>query len=567
MLKSLYVKNFALIDEVQLDLAAGLNILTGETGAGKSILIGALGLILGERASTDLVRHGADKAIVEGVFDVRENDYVRSVLRREQYESDEELIVRREVTARGTSRAFVNDSPASLVLLKDLGEHLVDLHGQHEHQMLLRPETHVGFLDAAAGLEEKVKRYASVHAGVVESFEALRELRTRETQLRERQEFYRFQLGEIDAVGPREGEDAEIQQELKILENAERIVGLISELSNILSEGDRNVYDQLNEAQGCLEQLAGFDETFTEYREECNSALVSINEIAKQLGHYTDRIEFSPARVEELRTRLYALNGLRKKFGGTLDAVLEYRSRIVEELDLAGNFDERIAAIESELQERRAAAGTLSAELSRLRTAAARTIEKSVEAMLKTLGIDKARFVIGLRQRPAEATSPGAVTIDRKLVASTSSGIDVVEFMISTNVGEEPKPLAKVASGGEISRVMLALKSILAQGSRLPMLVFDEIDTGISGRIASKVGAAMQRLGERHQIVAITHLPQIAATSHQHFVVEKGERDGRTLTSVRPLDADEHTREVAKLMSGEKITESSLRMARELIGG
>jgi DNA repair protein RecN (Recombination protein N) len=567
MLKSLYVRNFALIDEVQLDLAAGLNILTGETGAGKSILIGALGLIIGERASTDLVRQGADKAIVEGVFDVRDNEYVRAVLAREGYDCNDELIVRREVTARGTSRAFVNDSPASLALLKDLGDHLVDLHGQHEHQMLLRAETHVAFLDAAAGLEEKVKRYAGAHAGVVESFEALRELRMRETQLRERQEFHRFQLGEIDAVAPRDGEDVEIQNELKILENAERIVGLITELSNILSEGENNVYDRLNEAQGCLDQLAGFDQTFNEYSEECGSALVSINEIAKQLGHYADRIEFSPSRVEELRTRLYALSGLRKKFGGTLDAVLEYRAKIVEELDLAGNFDERIAAIESELQERRTAAGKLAAELSKLRTAAARTIESSVETMLRTLGIDKARFVIGMRRRESDAGSAAAVLVERRYVVSAPTGIDVIEFMISTNVGEEPKPLAKVASGGEISRVMLALKSILAQGSRLPMLVFDEIDTGISGRIASKVGAAMQRLGERHQIIAITHLPQIAATSHQHFVVEKGERDGRTLTTVRALDADEHTREVAKLMSGEKITESSLRMARELIGG
>ena len=567
MLKSLYVRNFALIDEVQLDLAAGLNILTGETGAGKSILIGALGLIIGERASTDLVRQGADKAIVEGVFDVRDNEYVRAVLAREGYDCNDELIVRREVTARGTSRAFVNDSPASLALLKDLGDHLVDLHGQHEHQMLLRAETHVAFLDAAAGLEEKVKRYAGAHAGVVESFEALRELRMRETQLRERQEFHRFQLGEIDAVAPRDGEDVEIQNELKILENAERIVGLITELSNILSEGENNVYDRLNEAQGCLDQLAGFDQTFNEYSEECGSALVSINEIAKQLGHYADRIEFSPSRVEELRTRLYALSGLRKKFGGTLAAVLEYRAKIVEELDLAGNFDERIAAIESELQERRTAAGKLAAELSKLRTAAARTIESSVETMLRTLGIDKARFVIGMRRRESDAGSAAAVLVERKYVVSAPTGIDVIEFMISTNVGEEPKPLAKVASGGEISRVMLALKSILAQGSRLPMLVFDEIDTGISGRIASKVGAAMQRLGERHQIIAITHLPQIAATSHQHFVVEKGERDGRTLTTVRALDADEHTREVAKLMSGEKITESSLRMARELIGG
>lgn len=567
MLKSLYVKNFALIDEVQLELAAGLNILTGETGAGKSILLGALSLILGERASTDLVRQGADKAIVEGVFDVRENPYVRSALQRAEYEATEELIIRREITSRGTSRAFVNDSPAPLAMLKDLGDHLVDLHGQHEHQMLLRAETHVAFLDAAAGLDEDARRYASAHAEVVAAFEALRELRARETQLRERQEFYRFQLGEIDAVAPRAGEDVEIQQELKILENAERIVALINELSGILSDGENNVYDRLNQAEECLEQLSGFDATFAEYRNECASALVSIGEIAKQLAHYNDGVEFSPQRVEEMRARLYALSGLRKKFGGTLDAVIEYRERIAEEIDLAGNFDEHMAELERDLEKRRTSAGLLADALSGKRAVAARAIEKSIEQKLKTLGIEKASFVVDMKRRAVDASSATAVRIDRTFYASSSAGMDAVEFFISTNVGEPPKPLAKVASGGEISRVMLALKSVLAQGSRLPMLVFDEIDTGISGRIASKVGSAMQKLGERHQIVAITHLPQIAATSHQHFVVEKAERNGRTTTTVRALDTDEHTREVAKLMSGERITESSLQMARELIGG
>lgn len=566
MLKTLYVKNFALIDEVQLELAAGLNILTGETGAGKSILLGALGLILGERASTDLVRQGADKAIVEGVFDVRDNEYVRAALRAAEYDDEDELIIRREVTSRGTSRAFVNDSPIQLALLKDLGDHLVDLHGQHEHQMLLRAETHVAFLDAASGLDDLARQFAMSFAAVGQAFDALRELKTREVQLRERQEFYRFQLGEIDAIAPRAGEETEIQQELKILENAERIVSLVADLEGMLSTGENNVYDRLNDAQGYLDQLAGFDATFAEYREECSSALVMIGEIAKQLAHYNDGIEFSPQRVEELRARLYALNGLRKKFGGTLDAVLEYRAKILAELDLAGNFDEHIEELSDRLSQHRATAGALAEDLSKKRGVAARKIEKSIEDKLKSLGIDKARFTVGMKRRSNDGDSAGAVLIGRKLVASTSHGVDAIEFFISTNVGEDPKPLAKVASGGEISRVMLALKSILAQGSRLPMLVFDEIDTGISGRIASKVGVAMQRLGERHQIVAITHLPQIAATSHQHFVVEKSEHGGRTTTTVRALSAEEHTQEVARLMSGERVTESSLRMARELIG-
>jgi DNA repair protein RecN (Recombination protein N) len=565
MLKSLYVRNVALIEEAQLVLSRGLTILTGETGAGKSILIGAFGLILGERASTDLLRQGCDKAIVEGTFDVRGNGYVARRLGEEGYESGDDLIVRREITARGTSRAFVNDSPAPLTLIRDLGDHLVDLHGQHDHQMLLRPDTHIDVLDEAAGLLPERERYAEFYAKVLRLSTELRDLRHRESQLREKQEFYQFQLSEIDAAAPRADEDEGIQHELRILENSEKLLSLLADAENNLSEADGSVYERLRHVRGCLDQLTTIDASFSEYRDECSTAMVVLDELAKHLDHYADRIEFSPERIEEMRSRLALLNALKRKFGGTLDAVLAFRERIAGELDLIGNFDERIAALETDLRSIREEAGRLAVEISTRRKAASGRIQKGVVAMLKQLGIEKARFVVSMSRSDANG-SDASVLVDGRAVGATAAGIDGVEFFISMNVGEDPRPLARVASGGEISRVMLALKSILASGGRLPVLVFDEIDTGISGRIASKVGAAIQKLAARHQIIAITHLPQIAAMSQSHFVVEKRELDGRTITHVRELGHEEHTREIAKLMSGETVTESSLRMARELIG-
>lgn len=566
MLKSLYVKNYALIEEVTIEFEAGLNIVTGETGAGKSILIGALGLILGGRAATDSVRHGAEKAIVEGTFSVDGNDRARRLLESMEYEiTGEEIIVRREVSAKGTSRAFINDTPAPLALVKDLGDFLVDLHGQHEHQMLLRPETHITMLDNVGGLEMLVNDFAAAHQELIAARTRLRELRQRERQLRERQEFHAYQLREIDEVGPLPGEDEAILQELNIQENSERIIELTTALYSLLYEQDNSVRDQLLRARNLFDQLITIDPAFAEYRSECVSATSIVEEIAKFTQSYSAAIDFAPVRLEQMRERLGALSGLRKKFGGTLDAVLAHRAEIAAELELAQNFEEQTAAMERDVDCAMRRAGELAAKLSAKRADVARKAARSVENVLKNLGIEKGRFHVHLERVETDAAAPNAVWYEGKYYAANAHGFDNAEFHISTNLGEEPKPLARVASGGEISRVMLAMKTILAKNDRLPLLIFDEIDTGISGRIASKVGATMRDLADFHQIIAITHLPQIAAMSSNHHVVEKSEHAKRTVTSVRRLSPDEHTREVAKLMSGEVVTESSLQMARELI--
>jgi DNA repair protein RecN (Recombination protein N) len=566
MLKSLYIKNYALIEEIGLTFASGLNILTGETGAGKSILIGALGLILGGRASSENVRQGSDKAIVEGIFSVDDNERARKLLESMEYDIEgDEIIVRREITAKGTSRSFINDSPAPLTLIKDLGDFLVDLHGQHEHQLLLRPETHIMLLDNVGGLERMVDDFGAIYSDLIAAQHRLDDLRRREAQLREKQEYYQYQLKEIDAVAPRPGEDQAILQDLKILENSERIFEIASALHALLYEEENSVRDQLLRARNLFDQLVHIDPSFGEQRSECASAISIVEELAKYIQSYSAAIDFSPDRLEEMRERLLALNGLRKKFGGTVDAVLEHRVMMAQEIELAQNFDEQIGALARDVDQKRRRAGEMAARLSQKRQEVARKVQRSIENVLKGLGIEKGKFVVHIEQTETAPGATNAVLYNDLHYAAGPTGFDRAEFFISTNLGEEPKPLARVASGGEISRVMLALKTILAQNDKLPLLIFDEIDTGISGRIASKVGTAMRDLADFHQIIAITHLPQIAAMSSSHYVVEKIEQGKRTVTRVRKLTTEEHTHEVAKLMSGEVITESSLQMARELI--
>jgi DNA repair protein RecN (Recombination protein N) len=566
MLRSLHIKNYALIEEVTAEFTGGLVILTGETGAGKSILIDALGLVLGQRASTDAVRTGADKAIVEAVFDTGGNKKLQALLAENEIEANEELIVRREVSAKGQSRCFLNDSPVTIGLLKQAGEMLVDLHGQHEHQSLLRTETHGQMLDDFGGLESMVGEYQRAYAHLRETVGRLHDLRDREQHLRERKEVLSFQLQEIDAVGPQPGEDEQLEQQLAILENAERLFESTAKLYETLYEGDRSVHDMLVIARNQLHDLAEIDRQFAEAAGECATAEAVISELAKFIQSYNARIEFAPERLEELRQRLGRLTLLRKKYGGTLTAVLEHRARVAEEVGLAENFEGVIATLAKEATEARRACAVLAQRLSAKRHETARKVDRSVVEELTKLGIHHAQFSTHITQESADGSRDDAVPHGNAAVLLNPRGMDVVEFYISTNLGEEEKPLARVASGGEVSRVMLALKSILAKSDRLPALIFDEIDVGVSGRIAQAVGMSLQSLSGFHQVIVITHLPQIAGLAETHFVVEKTEHKGRTSSHLRRLNLEEQVREVAKLMSGAEVTATGLAGARELMG-
>jgi DNA repair protein RecN (Recombination protein N) len=565
MLRSLSIKNYALIDEINVDWSNGLTILTGETGAGKSIIIDAFGLVIGERADPTVVRSGAEKAVVEGVFQVGGNKRLAAFLSANDIEADEELIVRREVSAKGQSRCFVNDSPVTIGLQKQIGEYLVDFHGQHEHQSLLRTDTHIFMLDDFGGLDGLVSEFHVAFKQLKERTAELEELRHRERQLREKQEFYEFQLQEIDGVGPRAGEEEELESELRILENSERLFGATAKLYEQLYEGDQSVHDLLVVARNQLQNLSEIDKQFSSAALECSSAEAIIKELAKFIQSYNARVEFNPERLEELRDRLGKLAHIKKKYGGSLESVLAYRERIAGDVSLAENFEQILARLSVEVETARTSCSVIAQRLSAKRHETARKIDRAVVSELQRLGISQGKFSTRIRQVET-SEHPLAVRSVRKWIELNSRGYDSVEFYLSTNVGEGERPLSRVASGGEVSRVMLALKSVLAKSDRLPVLVFDEIDVGVSGRIAQAVGKSLKSLSDFHQVIAITHLPQIASLGDAHFAVEKCVKKGRAVTSIRQLQLDEQVREVARLMSGAEVTEAGLAGARELMG-
>jgi len=567
MLRSLLIKNYALIEEISVEFSSGLTVITGETGAGKSILIDALGLLLGERASTEIIRTGAEKAIVEGLFDVRNNKRIAEILRSAESDSTDDIIVRREVSNKGQSRCFINDSPVNVSLLKEIGDALVDLHGQHEHQSLLHQETHIQFLDDYGEYEKELESYRTSFTALTALISKKRELQEQEEQLKAKKSLYEFQMKEIDAVNPQAGEEEQLEAELKILENTEKLNELTSNVYQILYESEHSTRDSLVQARKMLEQLTEIDATFNDSVDELRSAEVIVDEVSKLVQHYASRIEFNPARLEEIRDRLGALALLKKKYGGTLEMLIAYRQKIGDEYTFAENFEEEIAKLDKEIESLRYDCGAKANLLTQRRKETSKKLEKEVIASLAELGIQKAKFEIRIQHNIVDSTSTAfAVKIGSSFVEATSTGVDRVEFFISTNVGEEVKPLTKVASGGEVSRIMLALKSALAQSDRTPVLIFDEIDTGVSGRIGQAVGLSLKKLSKRHQVIAITHLPQIAGLADTHFAVEKVEAHKKTSTTLRLLSDDERVTEVAKLLSGEKITEAGLKSARELMG-
>ena len=565
MLNSIMIKDYALIENINAEFNKGLNIITGETGAGKSIIIDSMGLLLGERASTEVVRKGSKKAIVEGFFNVKQNEKVFKLLTKNEIDFDDELIVRREISLKGSNRCFLNDTPAPLSLVKEVGNLLVDLHGQHEHQSLLRSELHIEMLDEYAGLEAEVNKFSEVRKNILQKKKEIDELLSKELELRQKKEFYQFQIKEIDEVSPEEGEDEKLEDELKILENSENLLQLTTEVYGLLYEAEGNARDALSQANQLLSDLRRIDSAFDEKTKESSEALALINDIAEFIRSYKDKIDMDPERIEAIRERLGSFSLLKKKYGLTLEKVIEYRKKIDSEVDLADSFSDKIKELENKLNRLREDTGALAKRISSVRIAASKKLKKEIEEELKYLGIPDANFEVLIQQKISDDGKADSVIFENKHYKYDRRGFDEVEFFISSNIGEDPKPLAKIASGGEISRIMLALKTVLAKNDRLPLLIFDEIDSGVSGRIAQKVGQSLKSLAAFHQIIAITHLPQIAGLSDHHYAVEKKKSSDRVVSSIRKLDEEEKVREVAKLMSGEEVTESSLEGARELM--
>lgn len=565
MLKTLLIKDYALIENIEIEFGKGLNIITGETGAGKSIIIDAMGLLLGERASTEVVRRGSEKSVVEGVFDVTNNKKVYNLLELNEIDISDELIIRREISLKGSNRCFINDTPIQLALVKETGDLLVDLHGQHEHQSLLKAETHVEMVDQFAGIENLIEQFRESIAALNKLIKEKKELVERESLLKEKKELYDFQINEIDTVAPVIDEEEKLEDELKILENSEKLLSLTTQIYDEIYENESSILDRVNAIKNRIDELSQIDKSFSEKVIECESALANLNDISSFLRSYRDKIDIEPDRLEEVRLRLGSIAMLKKKYGGSLKSVIEHREKIGREVDLAENFSAKISELEKEINNLRIECGKKAEKISLERKAISKKIKKEVESALKNLGIQDSTFEVQINNEATNSSLDNFIIVAGKNFKFNERGYDNVEFFISTNFGEEPKPLVKVASGGEISRIMLALKSILAKSDKLPVLIFDEIDTGISGRIAQKVGIELKSLATLHQIIAITHLPQIAGLSDNHFAVEKNKQESRVVSSIRLLSKDEKINEVAKLISGEEITEAALNGARELI--
>ncbi|HPG38486.1 MAG TPA: DNA repair protein RecN [bacterium] len=564
MLKTLYIKDYALVDELRVEFKTGLNIITGETGAGKSIIVGAMGVILGGRYDKDIIRGNASKAILEGEFQITGLPELEQFFLDNDLENDGSVIlIRREINDTGRSRNFINDSPVSLPILEQLGNLLVDLHGQHEHQLLLQASRHIDYLDDFAGLGEQVRQVRTLYQNYIDTARQLKELLARKQEAVQQTEIYEFQLNEISKVNPQPNEDEELKKEELIARNAEILFESTQLLFDQLYESDGSVSEIIKKAISKLQDLEKIDDKFTEIRNECENAAILIDEAAASVSDYNHKINFDSDRLEEIRNRLAQLTGLLKKYGGSIHTLLQHKQDLQAKLLHIENIDEDINALQNQLQTRLETLKQQSLALSGQRVQAAEQLAKSVMQELAGLGMANARFHVAVERR--EITEGNFLHIEGKRIQVTPKGIDNIEFLISANPGEELKPLVTVASGGEISRIMLALKSLLAKADRVPVLIFDEIDIGISGRIALVVGKSLQKLAASRQIICITHLPQIASSGHYQYLVEKVSNNNTTLTTIRELAMQERIEQIARLIGGEAITDTHLMSAAELI--
>ncbi len=563
MLKTLRVKDYAIIEDLEIDVPSGLNILTGSTGAGKSILIGALGLVLGEKADADLIRSGASQAKVEAIFELKKNSALYNFLQNESLVSpDHSLIIRREISSKGTSKIFVNDKAVTLSTLKSIGDFLVDLHGQHQHQSLLDNRKHVDFLDNFGNYTEFLDAVRNSYSGVKEKSAELRKLQEQEKIAQDKKELFTFQLAEIEKANLQPGEEEKLTQEKSVLENVERLSQIVGAILENLSEADTSVSSRLSLAQKELNQASTWDKSLQEPLEQLENSNIQIKELNRFFDNYKNKLEYDPEKLNFIRERLDLLIKLKKKYGKSVDEILAYADEIRKSLSLLETRSEQITSLEMEIEKIREMLRDNCVKLSTARKKKALELQKKISRELAFLGMEKTRFEIQVDYQEDEN---GLTHLDGKKYKVDQKGLDQVEFLISPNPGEELEPLAKIASGGEISRIMLALKSALAEADEVPTLIFDEIDSGLGGEVAHKVGKKLKDLSLSHQVLAITHLQQIASVADQHFKVFKEVKGERTSTKIKKLSKQERVSEIARMLSGKKVTPLAEKQASQLL--
>jgi DNA repair protein RecN (Recombination protein N) len=550
MLTELRVKNFAIIESLTLPLGPGFNVLTGETGAGKSIIVGALGLLLGERGAADVVRTGTDRATVEGVFDTSARPEVRAVLDERGIDVDDSLVVlRREVTSAGRTRAWINGTTVTATGLADVGRALIDLHGQHEAQSLLDGESQRAVLDAFAGAKDES---SSVHASYEKLASVRREiaeLSKRRAEAERRADYLKHVAREIEEAKLVDGEDVKLEDEARRLENASEIRESAAAFSAILEDDEGGILGRLSQAGRVLQQLQRFDPSLSRVQESFDAGFYSIESLAREIAEYATSVDLDPARLGSVRTRRDLLYRLTKKYGPTVADVIAAGREAKRELDLLDTAGFDLRTLQTRETEAATELRTAADKLSAKRRDAAQRLSKAVDQILPELGMPDGKFFVELKA----------------LAEIGSRGAEDVEFRITLNVGHDMRALARVASGGELSRVMLALKTILARIDRVPTLVFDEVDAGIGGKVGQQVGDMLRKVAASHQVFAITHLPQIAARAHRHILVTKGARAGVTTADVKALSDQDRIPEIARMLGGDPESETSRAHAAELL--
>jgi DNA repair protein RecN (Recombination protein N) len=563
MLRELRIKNFAVIDEVALELGAGLNIITGETGAGKSIILNALGLVSGERGSSDIIRHKEDEATVEALFHNLPKA-LAAKLADAGFESDGELVIKRILNRSGKNRIYLNGSLCPLNLLAEVGGALVHIYGQHEHHTLLQPETHLNMLDAFSGMEGAVLSMREQFGVLNQAWSELNDTRDSLERRRRERAALETQVEEITRARLQPGEEEVLRAKKNILTHAEKLHQGCREGEELLYEGDAALVGGLGKYAVKLRELAAIDANLKPAEELIQSSLAQLQEAASQLRRYAERVHFDAHALEQLEDRLAELQRLKRKYNGDVDDILHLAAEMQKSLSHLEHSEEQIAALDRSYQQALRAAWAQAEKLSHERQRAAKKLKREMEKEVRGLGMPETTFEARFVSQDDKPDAPPFFIAGKRL---TERGMDQAEFYFSPNPGEPAKPLAKIASGGELSRLMLALKSLVISPGVVSTLLFDEVDSGIGGRVAEIVGKKLKQVASQHQVISVTHLPQVAAMADSHFVVEKEVEKGRTFTRVRRLADKERVGEVARMLGGIKITEQTRRHAEEMVRG
>jgi DNA repair protein RecN (Recombination protein N) len=560
MLKYLEIHQFALIDHLEMEFEKGLNLLTGETGSGKSILVDALGLLLGNKGYSEMIRTGAEKAVISGLFEIGENGPLRGKLVEAGFEfNPEELIIKRELSAQGKGRAFLDRHLVPVAFLREIAPFLADVHGQNETQTPYEPDSQLLFLDAFAEAEKMREEVGADWQSFQANWQQLQHFRRNEQERLQTIDLLTFQIQEIEKAGFKsEEEDMQLAAEHRILANADRIYQISSQVYSDLYDGETSANRLVKQSGKLLEELKKLDSSCEGMSQQLQTARIALEDVALSVREYAAGIEVNPSRLDWVESRLAEIERLKRKYGKSVREIMMFHNKIKAELDQLQSADENASVLVKELETLRASYEKKARALSEKRQSAGKALEKNVGKELAQLAMGETRFSVSFRLPEQAAVPTGGLP-------GNASGIDQIEFLISPNPGEELKPMSRIASGGEISRIMLALKSVKTVDVRNKSLIFDEVDAGIGGQTADVVGQKLKRLSKHNQVICVTHLPQIASYADCHYFIEKRVEKGRTLTHVIPLAGRERVQEIARMISGDRLTENVLKHAAEMI--